>query len=126
MATGGKQKLDDKDMIKIAQLINPETMLSIALEHLEFQKNEIDQARANAQSKTNPILEYHFDLLAKWKHKKGKDGTRENLYACLMKASKKDGSIDGAQLAFLKKLVIIFAVFFFFFFFFWRIVLNYL
>ena len=111
MATGGGHKLNDKDMFRIARLINPETMLSIALEHLEFQKNEIDQARANAQSKTNPILEYHFDLLAKWKHKKGIDGTRENLYACLMKATKKDGLIDGAQLAFLKKPVMFFAVF---------------
>ena len=100
MAARGGDKLSDKDLIRVA-----ENMLAIALEYLEFQKNEIDVSKANAKAKENPTQEFHFDLLAKWTHKKGSEGTRKNLYDCLIKASSDKGLIDRARLAFLLELV---------------------
>ena len=71
MAARGGDKLSDKDLIRVANQISPENMLVIALEYLEFQKNEIDVSKANAKAKDNPTQEFHFDLLAKWETQKG-------------------------------------------------------
>ena len=100
MAAQAENKVTDRDLMKVADLIMPDTILKISIEYLDLEKQEVDQIRANAASKHATVQEVHMDCLIRWKHKKGQQATREKLHARLLEAAK-IGLIDRGRLAFL-------------------------
>ena len=104
MAAAPENKVSDRDLVKVADVIIPDTILKIAIEYLDLEKQEFDQIRANAASRHAPVHEFHMDCLVRWKNKKGQQATREKLHARLLEATHK-GLIDRGRLAFLLEVV---------------------
>ena len=104
MAAAAENTVTDRDLMRVADLIIPDTILKITIECLDLDKHEVDQMRANAASKQAPIYEFHMDCLVRWKHKKGQQATREKLHTRLLEAANK-GLIDRGRLAFLLEVV---------------------
>ena len=101
---GVDRQLTDKDVLRVAEQIVPGYAFRIAIEYLELDKVEFDLMRANCDRRGAPVKEYHFDILMKWKIKKGSQATKEALHECLQKAAEA-GLIEKSKIGFLAEAV---------------------